>query len=1188
MTEAIAIREQVISNAENAVAGTPPRSCGEGCQPCRRVDLQLLVVTPSVVPKEHENALKRAGYQFAPSFDAEFGSHAREATVPVARIAGAGYFMVFYPATKRWDVWQVMSNGLTRKVMHQVNAQQYAGMQAGFVHAPPPKSCSRGAANLPASLISISGAIDVDEVWIAYTPHLWLATVLQRFADNAVVTVPSQRPGAPAVSKPLRDLHGRTLSPSGVLNGAGFPAGALPFNAAGLGAVADFAKEPGKDFLNAFELAIRPLDKERFGQAEAFEKTVRTIEKASGPPANRELYVNKSLILMVDDAIGVVEQHNTLRLAAKEAKDLWIAGGPGIQQATDPTRPWALRSSLHLDMVLQWEAAAEAHRITQSTDNTMHRRYGAVVTKEAFEARQAQGGYPAGTTWEPLYVMERGQPKLDANGQKIVQTAPSQIYAGGLTVKGRVRLPADAVQRQANANGADTAQGMRGRLEGRVDMQQVSFFRSEFKAESDRWDKRIGQLDRDFLAWRHGWRFGSTYLNYFEHRIDLITPDAKLGTPDQQVADFITRLEAIDKAMGGGAITIDSAKALAAMHKLETSKPENWLSHSMHQGFSFKKNVWEDAGNNTEAGESGVASRELHRTIRSALGKQRERLQLENTLNSVLAVRNQMVNLVAAAVENKTAEALGIAAVAAEEARQAARVHVKFGLLAEELVHTRPATAARRSYVFNMKVPTGVALDEMSDAMRRGVMPIKHQPRNETRRAERRHTREQFRKLEGRINSEMNFPVLLDRSMLEELRAQARTSGEKLVEIVPDAQLGLSSGPIKVPEHLARRLIREQSVGFKEVMLKTGEGKVLTGIFGLQMWALQDAAFKIGKKQGVEQADALLSTVSTVLSGAETFATGVLHMYELRADGARTLRLGDAARLAKLRLAAGVFGAVSSAVDGTLAFVRASHSGRAGDASAANAYTTAGVFYFLSTASSAFGAIAGYQAFVGTSFIGTAMSVPATALLGAWLMGAGIVLAVVGYGFMLYALYVEYQRVDVFLDRSYWGIGQRIEGKFGSVTREQLVQIRSDRHSPIEIRLRNIAHLAELGMRAETEAFNALPAGLHISFEWHKNWFSDEVVALTVACGQWPEKRNIDVKITLLNAPGDPGTVVLDESGDVLDGTKKNDDGLLEWSKEWVFRDDYEDRYSMARVSYVIYGSSKHDRLAADEMLVKR
>jgi len=504
------------------------------------------------------------------------------------------------------------------------------------------------------------------------------------------------------------------------------------------------------------------------------------------------------------------------------------------------------------------------------------------------------------------------------------------------------------------------------------------------------------------------------------------------------------------------------------------------------------------------------------------------------------------------------------------------------------LVHTRPATAARRSYVFNMNIPTGVALDEMRDAMHRGVMPIKHQPRNETRRAERRHTREQFRKLEGRINSEMNFPVLLDRNMLEELRAQARMSGENLVEIVPDAQLGLSSGPIKVPEQLARRLIREQSVSFKEAMLKTGEGRVFTGILGLQMWALQDAALKIGEKQGVEQADALLSTVSTLLSGAETFTAGVLHMYELRADGARTLRLGDAARLAKLRLATGSFGAVSSAVDGTLAFVRASHSDRAGDVSAANAYKAAGVLYFLSTASTAFGAISGYQAFVGTSFIGTAMSIPATALLGAWLMGAGIVLAVVGFGFMLYALHVQYQPVDVFLDRSYWGIGQRIEGKFGSVTREQLMQIRSDRNSPIGIRLRNIAHLAELGMRAETEAFNALPAGLHISFEWHKNWFSNEAVVLTVACGQWPEKRNIDVKIALLNAPGDPGTVVLDESGAVLDGTKKNDDGLLEWSKEWVFSDGSEDKYQMARVSYVIYGSSKHDRLTADEMLVRR
>nr|WP_297350637.1 T6SS effector BTH_I2691 family protein [uncultured Caldimonas sp.] len=1120
----------VVNKAESAVAGRPPVLCTEDCQPCTRLGWTFLAVTPGVVPKEFEDALTKESYQWPKAvYDTHFVNLPREGTLPVVRPLRQGYVTVIFPARQRADVWQVSPEGLTRKILHQVDAKQYAAMQSTFLTDTPAKACSRGAANVPGSLIHVEHAADVAEIWVGFTPHLLAPSVFAAFLLNETRTQPL--PDGKTMEKPLRELHGRTLSPSGVLAGE-FPPGVLPINEHALLTIADFVKQPSAKFKQAFELCTKPLDERRGGLAEEFTANVRYMEKANSPPKNPTQYVDRSLIVMLDDDIGVMTDHNTFRLAAVEAKQLWAIGGEGIHQKPDPARAWALRSSLHLDMVLQWEKHAAAKRITDATRDVMERRYGAMTTKEAFDARQAQGGYEPGTTFEPTFaqatptdrkngrVDEEGN-KLDANGKKILVQVPSQQHAGGLTVLGRVRLPDAVVEKKANENGADTAEGMRDRLEGRVDMGKVKEFRKAFQEESDRWDQRIAALDKDFLAWRNCERFHNSYLHLLEHRIKLITIDASLGTLDQQTADLAARFAVVNQAVGGGALTIHTAKALAQLYKLNPADPLNWFDYSFFKIFEWREEVWKDAGNHSEQNEGVAAMRSLAQTVRESIAKQRNRFQLENTLNSIIAARAQMVNFIAASVDKKMAESLGIAAVSEGEARQAYRVHVKVSLLNEELISLEHDVRIRQKFVFNLQMPVGVALDELRDAMNQGAMPVDFKSKNQTTRQERRLTERQFAKLKGRINTEMNYPVLLNRELLDKLRAQAVKDGKQLVKIVPDAHLGLSSGPFMVPEHVANRLVREQAVTLRQALTDNNQGTILGAIFMTQVWALFDTGIKMFTEEGIEQVDGVLSTLSTALGLMETRNTTRLLIYTMQADGARTLKLELATNIAKVRLSAGLFGAAASAVDASLAFVRGQHASRAGDNKAAVGYYAATTLYALSAISSAFGSVFTYTAFAASGPV-MGMGVATSALLGAWLMGAGIVLSIVAFGFMLYVLHVKYHHMDIFLDRSYWGLGKRTEGKFGEVTREQLEGILNDRnldrHSKFVI-LRNLVHR---GMRAEIEALNVLPIGLQIDFEWNKNLFKPDAVVFKVTTQRWPAKRNIDLRIDLYEADGAP------------------------------------------------------------------
>lgn len=323
-------KEQYVTSVQDASSGRPHYIPGEPCQQCYRTHLQLLVVLPSVVAKDHEAAVKQAGVSwpaaFAPALDRTKLAHA----APVARVMREGYVYLFYPDKQRWDIWQVMQNGLTRQLLQQVRVPHYAKGIQPHLDAGEIKQCRQGAANHQAHLISISYANAVGDIWMAFSPRLWSEATLQRYTDNAEVTVAGPD-GKPIGTKKAREWRGVSFSPKAVAKGQRPGTHMLPLDAEHLRShVIDFADGksgfwPSIALRKAFAPAIEPINPIRFGVAADFAQKVRRIEEITAPTGHPDMFKGKSVILMLDDPEGVVEQLNELRNAQMEAATRYAA-----------------------------------------------------------------------------------------------------------------------------------------------------------------------------------------------------------------------------------------------------------------------------------------------------------------------------------------------------------------------------------------------------------------------------------------------------------------------------------------------------------------------------------------------------------------------------------------------------------------------------------------------------------------------------------------------------------------------------------------------------------------------------------------------------------------------------------------------------------------------------------------------
>lgn len=1080
-TSPIAFKEKTIAAAVNAVAGTPPNTCAPGCKPCHRVSLQFLVVTPSVVPKEHAAALKDAGYAWAPSFDAEFGNMPRTATTPVARIARTGYILVYYPERKRWDVWQVMANGLTRKVMYQVNTEQYSAMQSGFNNAPEPKLCSRGAANLPGSLISIERCVDVDQIWLTYSAHLWLPAVLQQFADNAPGTVTGA--DGKAITKPLRELHGRSFSPKAILAGSGaFPTGCLPLNAAGLEhGVADFAKEASRDFKKAFDLSLRPLDAERFGQAAEFDKQVRAIERASGPSGNPELYLDKSLIVMLPDPVGVAEQHNTIRLATLSAQQGWMAGGLDAKGANaDPNRPWERQSLLHAAYVREWVRDAEHQHQKALLDNGAYRRSQTISGDEYrhIQAQEKTSGKPynpPGTRYEKL--------QGDVERYRVVwpQTAMDQGIKGVAQANTQSRID---------------------RYNKHLDQGRIEAANKKWLEQDKAWATLTEARDADHVAWLESTALAVALRYTHGDNSALRKTGLKREDVVAHMFDVATRMEDTARCYAGGACSDASLKHLIKLFERDPKDKAQWIADALVGQYNF----WDLInGDDTDHGlRADLYTGALG--VRSGYEQAAQGAQL---LRQGMA---QHASLLVQASQQTLAKMQELAL----DAQQAGKYGLKSDLakIQRKQVFWVKATALHhyletgsKLFYLNVAWDARAFVNAALDAVKAGpAIEMKfnqHTPRQRQshKSAAASARAELARAIANSAHPEhLTVPLLMDQAAVEATAKRGHKVGPGMLQVVGGNLLGLPQVPLALPEEFARELFKQQAQGRAETFKQWGETSVQNArgvlpasvgnafIFFLQWRAFTFALGEFDKSGGWAQVDAAASALSAAVGmlgaglevGSLLLAPTSITKAGTPAAGVLVSQLPKA--YLRLGLGAGLMGATGAALDGAVAFAKMRGRQERGDSDAATLYGISAGFHAGGFVSLFYGSWMAYRSAVLTKAgVQGAVRVLsfrfassfAAAGIGMSATGIGMFLWVAGVGFSVVGAMLEDDENETFLERSYFGSGSNTQlGKFAN-------------------------------LEDEVQALATLARGFRAELEWQDNMTEPDVVTARLQTVEW-------------------------------------------------------------------------------------
>lgn len=129
------------------------------------------------------------------------------------------------------------------------------------------------------------------------------------------------------------------------------------------------------------------------------------------------------------------------------------------------------------------------------------------------------------------------------------------------------------------------------------------------------------------------------------------------------------------------------------------------------------------------------------------------------------------------------------------------------------------------------------------------------------------------------------------------------------------------------------------------------------------------------------------------------------------------------------------------------------------------------------------------------------------------LTGIGIVVGVLGFAGMLYAESLDDDLNEVFLKRSYWGNGERSEGKFAA---SEEPQNKSDAEAMIR--------WAQRGLAAEVDGFNALSVGVKATLTWHSNYVSANVLEARIEASAGDENHRVAYKLIPSSTSAPPQT----------------------------------------------------------------
>jgi len=1058
---------------------------GASCQECGRIYFPLLLVRPTVVDARYQSILRESDYAYASGLDEDFGKTQRQGTVPAVRLLAEGYVLVFYKDRGKWDVWRSFNDGTLKKLLEQVTADEYAKLTDGLKDDVKGSVCARGASNLPAGLITLVGPNTQSEVWLAYTPHLWAPQVLKDYTSDKQGKRASRmtllRARAWIEDGTLPDKHALLLN-----------ADALQHNVIEFNVAVPKAGANGSTILTPFQHALVPLSPNRLGKAQAMAQAVRDIEKTAGAKSK-----DKALILMLQDPIGVIAEHNQIRLMALEAKKAWSAGGPDYQNIDeDPQRAWKQQSSLHAMTIEGWAIAQAREEVRRNITREMNRNI-PPITEEDFKKQATSGKLPQGTTFEPIPFRDvdygriwkgelpKSTERLDDEGRPIPQTVGSRAHPGQQTTLGYPRVPSADVKNVADRHyGGQTVTGRRDRYREKLRFRELTDWRGIYQKASDRWDSDfISKREADYIAYFKGPALELVMLNDFDWKINLANIASSLGTAAQQVLDVVARWTAVDKAYGGGALGEVSARVHVAMMDRPLTDPKNWADRALVVPFDAVGAIMSDAGKRKDAAEKIAGVLEVSELARELLKQHQERLT--EAAHSIAATKEQALHLVTAALDPAKAKIAGIPRTDPGRLENYYRFHIRTRVLMEQVTHPD----VKQPYVtVRFKIPQGDALDAVTEALSKRQLEANLVKKSATTRAERRETGRSVRKLVGRPGLDVpeSYPVMLTQDALARIQKQAARAGEELVDVVPDDVLGGLKQPFKLPKSLATKLIGEQAAAGRATLnaLLDKEARVVRVMAVFQVWALIVSLKSLKNAQGYEYVDALMSVFSCVsgLVGGSLSISMTVFKARTASTGLQLVPRAGVS-LSALRLASGLTAAAGSAFDAVGAFAKSAARKDSGDVQAADEYFRAGLMFAGSAGALALGAATQFAKQIADR--GATMAAREAAkdilvrfglagtaeLVGSALTGIGIIVGIVGFAWSLYALYMEDDLNDAFLKRCYWGVGDAPISSFGDPRASA-----QDASS--------VTAWAHRGLDEEMQAFAGLTLGIKVTLEW--------------------------------------------------------------------------------------------------------
>jgi len=1041
------------AKAKSAVA-QPANTCPADCPPCARVGLPILLVRPSITEAREKAVLDDAGFAFAPNFDAEFGKQKREATLPLTRVLREGFVFVLNEAKKKWDIWRIDAAGCTKLLARQISVDEYRRRSNKLLATPAGFACSQKAANLPINLITISDASNVPNAWLAYSEHLWTPAVLENYTEGT-----------------KREARMTPIAVKALVKEDVFPPnGALPLNTAALQHnVLEFCEVKGKAtaLVKAFERSTVPLDSARFGKAAELSERVRGIEKASGSGLK-----NKALVVMLKDPLGLAAEHNGLRQLVEVDRQAWKAGGKDVNgKNEDPDRAWKRQSDVHIGYIHEWLRQRVKDRVTQRVDQMLH-GVGGMATKAQFDERKKAGLYPPDTIWHPIKD-KAGNPDPRGMGQV--------IYSQAHVDKGVEKM------------GGNSPEGTISKYMKKIDETRRKQFHIDWARAENEWAKKVLAVDSDYIEYLKSKSFCVFMDQDFDDIPAISTAKRSLDEIQQDMYEAAARVNATEKALAGGLVSDASLKFMAKMFDKPEDDPQQWIAQALITEFGLAKLLEPDV--TADLYDSYISGKAAKEELQKAWAGYAAVITQQT--NSLLATSQQAIaELERLVADTKQAKKFQLASNL-DQVKAKQVVWVKASALLDYL------NTGNRHYFVWTRWSMKSFMHAMSDALKEAPL-FETQPTREIgktgkeRVASAKQTRQQIREfsehLQQRITQfgdDVTVGLVYDESVLKQ---SASRRGEKMLKVVGDNLLGKPGMATELPEDLAKQIIKKQAMTWKQMRANLLENKttvrVSFAIFMLEAFAIKKALTESQQKGGLEQRDEILGVVSgvvTYLGLISELAAAALTPRASMVAGtpSATQLVSTVPKHLAWRLAAGIFGAAGSILDGASNIIKTAVRLNKGDRDAAAAYVTAGIFQFGGGTAMAAGSVMAFQAAMAERAAGQAAlraggGAAARVLLGtalaSSLTGIGLILWIAGVGISIVAMMLEDDEIEVFLDRSHFGKHKNTDlGHFPSFERE-------------------------------VQAFAGLAHGFAAEIEWNDEMIGSDEITVRIKSAQWSPK----------------------------------------------------------------------------------